>query len=61
MIDGSVNGYGETFWKTTIPDEYCSPGLEVGIVASRVGIRIGLDMIEWEAIDKARKLATEAD
>lgn len=53
------NGYGETFWKLCVPDEHCSPGLEVGISAGERGVTIGGRLIKWADLDAARAKASQ--
>ena len=48
------NGYGETFWKLCVPDEHCSPGLEVGISAGERGLTIGGRLLNWAELDQSR-------
>lgn len=52
-----VNTTGETHWKLHVPDEHCAPGLEVGILATESGLKIGGELINWGEIEKARKKA----
>lgn len=49
-----MNGYKETFWRLRVPDEECSPGLEVGVTTGDRGITIGGSLIAWADIDEAR-------
>lgn len=54
-----VNGYDETSYTLHIPDEYCSPGLEVGIIFTARGINMSGQTIAWKDVDAMRKLALE--
>jgi hypothetical protein len=53
-----VNNNNETFWKLHVPDEQCQAGLEVAIVATEKGLRIGGELITWSDIETAEMLAT---
>jgi len=41
-------------WTLHVPEEHCTPGLEVGIFPSKDGILIGGETISWEEIEHAR-------
>jgi hypothetical protein len=51
------NGHDEQIWKLIVPDEHCTPGLEVGITAHAGGLCIGDTTISWEDLEKAKKAA----
>jgi hypothetical protein len=57
LIKGGKNGYDNQSWKLTVPDEHCTPGLEVGVVADAGGLSIGDGRITWEELEKAKKAA----
>ena len=52
------NSKDETHWKLHVPDEHCAPGLEVGIVATEQGLRIGGELLTWIDIETAKMYAT---
>lgn len=42
-------------WTLFVPDEHCNPGLEVGIVATKEGIEVGGELIDWEELASAKE------
>ena len=49
------NDYGQQFWKLSVPDEHCEPGLEVTILTTSEGINIGGETISWDELEIAKK------
>ena len=54
-----MNSNNQQFWKLTVPDEHCQPGLEVQIIATESGIEIGGQLIDWGQLEAARVKAQE--
>lgn len=54
---GGFDGKDRQHWTLHVPDEHCSPGLEVGIVAGENGLEIGGELINWGEIETARREA----
>lgn len=55
-----VKDDNQQHWWLHVPDEHCLPGLEVEIVATDEGLKIGGELIEWSDLAKA-KLAAQQD
>lgn len=51
-----TNHYGETFWRTTIPEEFTVGTVEMNIRATKEGIEVGNGVIPWREIDDAREV-----
>jgi len=58
MKHEGTNDKNETFWKLYVPDEHCTPGLEILIVATEDGLKIGHDLLTWNDIENAELLVT---
>jgi len=55
IIKRGVNGFDQQCWTLEVPEEHCSPGLEVAILVTSQGISIGDGIISWDEISKARE------
>ena len=49
-----VSRKNEHVWTLHVPDEFCTPGLEVGIYATTVGLMIGGNLISWGELEIAK-------
>ena len=49
-----IDSQDRDWWTLFVPDEHCFPGLEVGVQATREGLRIGGELISWEDLESAR-------
>ena len=57
LIKDGTNSKNEQYWKLCVPNEHCTSGLEVGIVATENGLEIGGELISWNELEKAKNNA----
>ena len=51
------NANKEHIWKLHVPDEFCAPGLEVGIYATSTGLLIAGNLISCGELEIAKREA----